>query len=259
MKTFIHWKSALMLISLSGIGFCSIAQSTKDIFEKCETNNDCKSGNCVTLRTGEKKCSKCSQDELNGLTQKVDENCKMWDQGVLGYNDLRNEFGSKNEVSLISLNYRMQACKSCYDARSNREYKCWDGGDAGHKEQLDKLKESMNYLEGLINEKTRNGLGYNCDPEKYQHMVEDINSNCRDIDQLFEKYGHFEEKEGSCRDLEDLIDKCIDCREAWEDLMNNCFRNGASSERVKRFADIKDMEKIAKETLDKRKSKNLCK
>lgn len=259
MKNPNYFKLAFIIITITTLQDCAFGQSTKDIFEKCETNNECKTGYCVTLRTGEKKCCKCDQSKLDDMTRKVDENCKMWDKGVLGYSDLKNEFGSKNELSLINLNYRMDACKSCYTARSNREYDCWGGGDQAHKDELEKLKISMNYLEGVINEKTRYYLAYNCDPEKYEHTQDDINSNCRDIDQLFAKYGLFEEKEGSCSELTNLIDKCIDCREAWEDMMNNCFRNGASSERTKRFNEVKDMEKISKETLDKRKSKNLCK
>ncbi len=43
-------------------------QNQKEIFESCETNNDCKSGYCVTLGTGEKKCADCDQSELDYLT-----------------------------------------------------------------------------------------------------------------------------------------------------------------------------------------------
>jgi hypothetical protein len=256
MKHFIYLVAIIVMIA--AIPLISLGQN-KDINETCETGKDCKSGNCVTTQSGAKKCSDCDQYKLDGLTAKVAEKCKDWDKGVLGYADIKNEFGSKNELSLVLLNMRKDACKACYDARSEREYSCWKGGDPGHITQLEELKKSMNYLDGIIYEKKRDNLAYNCDPGKYADLQEDITDNCKGIDELFAKYGLNDNKEGSCREIEDLLNKCIDCREAWVNLMYNCFNNNGSSERMKRFNEVKDMEKITKETLEAKKSKSLCK
>lgn len=239
---------------------CSlIAQNEKDVNEKCEVNGDCKSGNCVTVKDGGKVCSDCTQDQLNGFTAVVDEKCKQWDKGILGYSDLVNEFNSKNEVSLVILNVRMEACKACYTARSDREHACWKGGDPGHIKQMDEMKKSMNYLDGLMNEKMRNKLAYNCGPDVFDHTQHDIDENCKDLDNLFEKYGHDDDKQVDCGEISKLLDKCIDCREAWKSMIDECFKNGASDQRMKRYNEVLDMEKITKETLDSKKSKNLCK
>lgn len=259
MKRKFHFKSiSYIVVFLSFIVKVS-AQDQKEVLENCETNADCKSGYCVTLRSGEKKCSNCDQSALEGFSSKVDEYCKDLDKGILGYSDLEREFGSKNDVSLILLNYRLESCKKCYDARSERENKCWNGGDGGHKVQLEELKKSMNYLEGIINEKTRYKLAYNCEVDKFEDLEEDIQDNCEGLDDLFAKYGLNDNKEGPCSEIKNLIDKCIDCREAWEDMMSNCFRNGASDARVKRLNEVQDMEKIAKETLEAKEENKLCK
>ena len=129
--------------------------------------------------------------------------CKDFDKGIFGYADLEREFGSKNEVSLIQLNYRAKYVKECLEARSNRENTCWDGGDSGHKTQIEDLKKSTNYLQGLIDDKTRNNLAYNCEPDRFDDSQEDIDDNCKEIDDLFAKYGQKDDpgKEVSCSDI----------------------------------------------------------
>jgi Novel toxin 16 len=254
MKHLICLATALLLA-----GTAVLTAQTKEVNDPCEGDKDCKSGNCVTTKSGEKKCSDCDQSKLRSYTEKVDEKCKDWDKGILGYSDLKNQFGSKTEVSLMLLNMRKEACKGCYDARSERENTCWKGGDPGHKKQMEEMVESMRYIDGVMDEKKRYYLAYKCEPGKYEDLVEDITDNCKGLDELFAKYGLNDNKEGSCREIEDLIDKCIDCREAWTDLVYYCFDNSPSAERTKRFNEVKDMEKIAKETLAEKKSKNLCK
>jgi Novel toxin 16 len=223
------------------------ALAAKDVNESCEADADCDSGHCVTVKDGGKKCSDCDQDKLGSLTSGVDEKCKDFDSGIFGYSALEREFGSRNEVSLVQLNYRAKYVKECLDARSNRENTCWDGGDSGHKTQIDELKKTISYLQGLIDDKSRNNLGYNCEPDKYDDLQEDIDDNCEDVDEDFARYGMDDGKETSCSDLDDLIDESIDCREALEDMADNCFRNGAPAARVKRLADVRDIERIANE------------
>jgi len=254
-------KQVIFLAALAACTSVSLLKGqTKETNEICDgTDKDCKSGYCVTTQSGEKKCSDCNQYELDGYTSRVTERCKDQEKGLLGYSDLRNEFGSKNELSLNLLYMRKEACKACYDARSERENKCWKGGDPGHKTQLEELVKAMNYLDGIIDEKKRNNLGYSCEPGRYEDLLEDIDDNCKGIDELFAKYGLNDDKEGSCREIEDLLNKCIDCREAWTDFVYYCFSNSPSAERTKRFNEVKDMEKITKETLEAKKSKGLCK
>src|SRR6266849_1738422 len=150
MKSIFCFKASLTTYTLIFLSFSGFGQSQKEVNETCETNNDCQSGNCVTLKSGNKKCSDCAQDKLDDYTRTVDEKCHEWDKGILGYSDLEREFGSKTEVSLVILNYRMDACKACYLARSNREQNCWKGGDPGHEDEMEAMKKAMKYLEGLM-------------------------------------------------------------------------------------------------------------
>jgi hypothetical protein len=76
---------------------------------------------------------------------------------------------------------------------------------------------------------------------------------------LFDKYGKDNDEMVESQSLHDLIDKCKDCREAYEHMVNNCFRNGASSARTTRLKEIQDMEEEAKKTLSSKESRGLLK
>jgi hypothetical protein len=238
-------------LSLTLLGFSFGGPTQKYVNESCSSDSDCRSSHCVNVKGGDRKCSDCEQSKLDDLTRTVDERCKDFDSGIFGYSDLVREFGSKNEVSLVRLNYRARYVRECLDARTNREHTCWNDGDSGHKTQIEELRKTLNYLQGLIDDKTRYNLGYTCEPDRYEDTQEDIDDNCKGVDSLFEKYGMNDGKEVSCSDINELIQKCMECREALADMIDDCFRNGAPSDRVKRLADMRDMEKIAKEKKDK--------
>lgn len=237
--------------SLALLGMTFRPAPQKSVNESCSADSDCRSGHCVTVKGGDRKCSDCDQNKLDDLTRVKESKCENFDRGIFGYNDLKREFDSKNEVSLVKLNYRATYVKECLDARVNREHTCWDDGDSTHRGEIDELRKTLNYLQDLINDKTRNNLGYTCEPDRYEDVQEDIDDNCKEVNSLFEKYGMADGKDVSCSDINNLIDKCGDCREALEDMVNNCFRNGAPSARVKRLEEVRDMEKIAKEKKDK--------
>jgi hypothetical protein len=244
--------------------FCipTFAQSTKNIGEVCESDADCGSKYCVTVtvRNETKKiCCNCDQNQLNGYTEKVTQYCKNQQGGMLAYADLKTEFGSKNELSLVMLNVRRTACADCLKARNDRESACFNGGDDEHKGEIQNMKDAIDYIDGIINEKKRNKLAYYCDDYTFENALEDVEDNCKDLNSLFEKYGIDNSNDVYCSDIANLVDKCIDCREAYEYLVNNCFRDGLSDERSKRFQEVKDMEKISKETYDKRRNENRCK
>lgn len=227
------------------------AVAQKSVNESCSADSDCRSGHCVTVRGGDRKCSNCEQSKLDDLTRTVDDKCKDFDSGIFGYSALEREFGSRNEVSLVVLNYRAKYVRECLEARTNRENACWDGGDSGHKTQIEELRKTLNYLQGVIDEKTRYNLGYTCEPDKYEDLQEDIDDECKEVDDLFAKYGRDDGKEVSCSDINGLIDKLIDCREALEDMVDDCFRNGAPGARVKRLEEVREMEKKAREKKEK--------
>ncbi len=243
------------------------SQSTKSIGERCEKDDDCSSGHCVTVTVkGETKtiCCNCDQNQLNGYTEKVTQYCKNQQGGMLAYKDIKDEldsrFDSKKEVSLVMLNVRRTACQECLKARNDRESSCFNGGtDDEHKDEIQKMKDAIDYIELLIKVKKEAKLAYYCDDYTYENAMDDVEDNCKDITSLFEKYGVDNSNEIYCSDMANLVDKCIDCREAYEYLVNNCYRDGLSEELSKRFQEVKDMEKIAKETYEKRKNEGRCK
>ncbi len=251
----------LLVCSLTSISFNDYGQN-KSVNEPCSGDSDCKSGHCVTVRTkdGEKKlCCDCDKSKLDGYTDKVNEKCKQVEAGEAKITDIKDAIGKNKEVYLVVLNQKLEYWKGCYIARYEREKTCWDYGDDAHKDKLKEANDAQDYITRLIDEKKRDGYGINCDENEFENIQDDIDDNCKGIDELFAKYGLNDKKEGSCRDLEDLIDKCIDCREAWVNIVNTCFRFGVSNERKKRLEEVKDMEKIAKETLEAKKRDNLCK
>lgn len=237
----------------------SEALALKDVNESCEADSECQSGHCVTVKVpdeeDQKVCCNCDQDKLAYYTTPVNDNCHNLGKNIFGYNDLP-EPDSKDEVSLIELNYRAKYVKECLGARLSRENECWAGGNPGHKEQIEELKKTTNLLQVLIDEKTSNKLAYNCQRDRFDHIQEDIDHNCKGIDDLFEKYGGKDEagKEVSCNDIDDLVDKCVDCKEALKDMVDTCFSNGAPDVRAKRLNDVRGMEEIAKE-----KKESMCK
>jgi hypothetical protein len=212
----------LIFLAFASVPFQAIAQ--KDINEECENDADCQSGHCVTVRRkdGEKKvCSLCDQSQLDDYTSNVTDKCKNLDAGIFGYVDVESEFKSQNEVSLVNLHSRAKYVNDCYDAPSDRENTCFDQKyDDEHQEEMDKLTRALNALNRLIDKKTENKLGYNCEPDKYHDLQEDIKENCEDIDKLFEKYA-MHEGEVSCSDLSALTLKLVDCRQAFKEMVDD--------------------------------------
>lgn len=251
-----------VLLSLSIVPLTvgqNLAQS-KSTHEACTADAECKSGYCVTLKDGNKKCSTCSQSDLNGYTGKVDESCKNKSGGVLAFSDVKQEFANDTErdVNYNALSERLAACKSCLSARETREDKCWEDGDAGHRDQISNMKEAVYYLEQVMDTKKSRKLAYYCDDGKYKDTVEDIRDNCDRVDDGFKKYVSDNPTELSCSDLSDVVGDLVDCRETYDSLRSDCFKDGFSDPIAKRSDRVREMERVSKETLDKRKGAGTC-
>lgn len=258
--------SSLFLFQLLCINV--YAQGSKQINENCANDADCASGlYCVTVTIDGNKttrCSKCNQSSLDSYTAEVDAKCKNRGKGMLAFSDLKSEFGSKNEVSLMELKSRQEACKECLYARTKREGECWNGGDAGHLTQINDLKDAINYLDGLINEKTRNKLAYYCDDSNYDSYKSKVQDECKDVKSLFDKYGSYKAEQRDCREIESLIADCKSCKEALDNFKYYCFKDGLPEKLLRDlgfivYKDVEDMITISTETLNKTKSDGFCK
>lgn len=188
---------------------------------------------------------KCTQSTLDGYTADVDARCKNRGKGMLGFSDLKSEFGSKNEVSLIELKSRAAACKECLYVRTKRESECWNGGDAWHLTQINDLKDVINYLDGVINEKTRNKLAYYCDDSNYDNYKNKTQNSCRGIKSMFEKYGLYKEEPVDCSNIRNLISSCKSCKEVLDNLKYYCFKDGLPEKLIKElgfmyYQDVQD-------------------
>jgi len=205
------------------------------------------------------KCCDCDQGKLDTYTAIKKEKCDNKSKGDLAYSDLIREFSKENELSLQRLNERRDMCRECLEARLNRENTCWDGGDATHRDEIEKMKTATGYLDDIIDYQKRNKLGYSCSEDTYERAVDEIEDECDEVDGLFKRYVYDNPSDVYCSDIQKVIDECEDCREAWEDLKDDCYRDGMTEKREKRFAEVKTMENLAKEELDKRKSAGTCK
>lgn len=267
MKT-IYSKTIYVFLLMLLITDNTYAQGTKQINEECTADADCASGlYCVKVNingSATTRCCKCNQYALDGYTAEVDAKCKNRGKGMLGFSDLKSEFGSKNEVSLMELKSREEACKECLYARTKRESECWNGGDAGHLTQINDLKDAINYLDGIINEKTRNKLAYYCDDSNYDNYKRKTQDYCKDVKSMFDKNGLYKEEPVNCSDIETLISNCKSCKEALDNLKYYCFKDGLPEKLIKDlgfidYKDVEDMITISTETLNKSKSNSLCK
>jgi hypothetical protein len=255
-KRIFRWAAVLLA---TGIVSLAQAQSKKDINQSCSDDKECESGHCVKTEDGEWKCCDCDQEKLDRLTAVKHDKCDNKSKGDLAYSDLTREFTKENELSLQRLNERRDMCRECLAARLDRENTCWDGGDPTHKDEIEKMKTATRYLDDVIDYQQRNKLGYSCSKDRYEDLVEEIDDECDEVDALFKRYVYDNPSDVYCSDIQKVLDECEDCREAWDNLKGDCYGDGMSDKRQKRFEEVKTMETLAKETLEKRKSDGTCK
>ena len=193
----------------------------------------------------------------------VQDSCKDLDE-IGRYRDLKDELkkhaNSKAEFSLPYLYNRRDLNAKCLTARSTRENSCWkDQMDAGHKEQIDQLKEALNATEALISDSIRNGKAYKVDREQFDELMEDEEDNCENLRKDFEWLSRIEEdQQADCTELSSVADRAQDCREVRKSIVD-AFQERASSERLQALKEAEAAESEAKRMLELKKSKGLCK
>ena len=241
----------------------SLAQ-TKRVPEECASNEQCETNNCVQLKEESRKvCLYCPQGDYDRYWSDVQSHCKDLDE-IGRYRDLKDELkkhaNSKAEFSLPYLHNRRDLNARCLTARSTRENSCWrDQMDAGHKEQIDQLKEALSATEALISDSIRNGKAYKVDPAQFDELMEDEEDNCEDLRKDFEWLSSLrEDEQADCTAISSVADRAQDCREVRRSIVDS-FQDRASSERMQALKEAEAAESEAKRMLDLKKSKSLCK
>lgn len=266
-------KTMLTGILVLFLATISYAQKLADVGEDCSSAK-CKSGlYCVKLRNGDTVCSECTQSQLDSYTSKVDDYCK---EGALismkalrkaGYGE-----GTFNAMNEPKLKEALDNAKRCLKAREDRENACWNGGDKGHKEQIQDVKNGINELDKAINDRRGAKLLYNCDPSRYESNVKEYQRKCEFLksandvlDKMEDEAAKTVDTEGAkmdCRKVEDFNKKCKECEEALDDLIDDCFKGSESNIFTKAANDFKQVKKLqeqSKKLLDDLKSDKLCK
>lgn len=248
-----------VLLALSSNSF---AQNTP-VSEACEKDEDCQTGNCVSLKEENKKvCLYCRQSDYDGYWLEVQAKCKDLDE--LGrYADLQSELkksvNRKNEYSLPYLFNRRENSANCLTARSTRENNCWkDKTDSEHQRKINDLKEALKFTDDLINDSIRNGKAYTVDRAHFDDLLNDEEENCKELPSDFKWFSDIKDDEKlDCSRLSSVIDHAIDCREVRKSIAD-VFKDGASAERKDALKEAEAAEAEAKRTLDLKKSKSLC-
>jgi len=253
----------LILVLGLALSAVSLAQN-KRVPEECSADSDCESNNCVQLKEeGKKVCLYCRQSDYESYWSDVQDKCKNLD-AIGRYSDLKSELrkaaNKRDEFSLTELYSRRDLNRDCLKARSTRENSCWkDQIDSGHKQQIDDLTEALNATEGLINDSIRNGKAYKVDREHFDHLTEDEAKDCEKLHQDFEWLSNIKDDDpADCSEISSVANRAHDCRQVREEIVN-VFQDRASSERMDALKEAKDVESEAKQMLELKESKHLCK
>ncbi|MCQ9124035.1 RHS repeat-associated core domain-containing protein, partial [Rodentibacter caecimuris] len=117
-------KAALVTLGIFGVGV---------VAEEAMKNREQTSSETKAENTSKCNKPKCPDDVYKQLTEKV-EKAKVYSSSLKKCLD---------SMSNDELQLRINAANMELDARMERENRCWDGGDAGHKEQMNDIQNRI--------------------------------------------------------------------------------------------------------------------
>jgi hypothetical protein len=253
----------------------SQAQSTAGVNEACGPNKLCSSGlYCVKVEPDDDTqydyvCCECDQSKLKGYTDKKKECCKPELTSGIDRNPIFSDAkASDNRVEVVVFDKIMENVKKCQEARLAREEACWDGGNPGHIQAINQLKQQNANLSNEKREWIDDKMVYYTTKSSYESALSNFKYKCplsrtEDIeDDLEDMQDDFEDKKPiDCDDLEDFIEECEKCQDAAADFLDDCFNDNVSN-MPEEYFDMFDKSgtvwKQAKDLLSKVKSESLC-
>jgi hypothetical protein len=223
---------------------------------------------CVQLKDETEKCAACNQGDLDGYSRDVDEKCsKGWTPD--SSEKYRDATASDKRVLVDVFDLMLSTAKDCRTARAYREQRCWNGGDQGHREAIDKVDESIQRISDMKNECIRTKLVYYGSVDTYKSRLSTFNSKCTQdinigatkskLDDMNQEQN--DGKKINCSDIEQHGDNLARCYAAATDLLNDGFA-GSSDKFPGEYAEIlrqaDQTGKQAKDLLSTVNDKSLC-
>ncbi|MEL6810171.1 MAG: hypothetical protein AAFP76_02425 [Bacteroidota bacterium] len=253
----------------------------QDVGEECDKGN-CDSGlHCVNvrMRSGPAQlCSECTQSELNSLTANVTAKCKWmkktgggWypDKNPMYQDAISSADPDQDRVPVEIYDELLEKTKECGRAREKRDNECWDGGDLGHNDARQGVKEMNTNIGKLKRKDIDDKKVFYGSKSSYESAMRTYLSDCRGLNlsrmednlEAVQKQLNKEEKV-DCDDLEEWMESCEECFEVAQDLVNSAFGGSSSKtpdEIYRTMGDAEALFELGEELLKNAKKEKLCK
>ncbi len=253
----------------------SKAQSTADVNEACGPNKLCDQGlYCVKVEPDDDTqydyvCCECDQSKLSGYTAKKKECCKAeLIAGIDRNPGFKESTARDGRVAVVAFDEIAENIKKCREARTAREEACWDGGNPGHKQAIEQLRNQNSNLASDKRDWISDKKVFYTTKSAYESALSNFNYKCplsrteTIKDKVEDMQDDFEDKKPvDCDALEDYIEECEKCQDEAEDFLDDCFNDNVSNmplEYFNMFDKSGTVWKQAKDLLSKVKSASLC-
>ena len=255
-------------------GFLSLSAQTKEVNQDCTDDDDCKSGTCLTLESGDKVCGTCSQSTFNSLKRAKTSACggfnSRWTPKTS--EEYQGSEASDGRVSRESFDRMTDKAKGCKNAREKLSETCFKNGERwdkyDHEGQVEQIENSIDKIERLMTDKIRAKEVYYCSKSTYDSRLRTYESKCERLDtrrikdQLEDMLDDMEDgKKVDCDDIEDWAEDCEECYEAAKDLYDDCFKRSSSympEDYYDKMEAAKDMMEEAEKLKDMAEDDDLC-
>jgi len=230
------------------------AGGAKSTSEKCATDDECKKGHCHTKKDGDKVCVDCSSQKIEDTRRMIEKYCHDDDRDYpRGCRDLpRTE-----EIAEKWFTLRIENATTCINIRKDENSSCWDGGNPGHRDQVDQTEAARATCYKELNTRQGNGGIYDCSDSTYASLANDEAKACSSWGRGCQEWST-DSKEINCREVEDAMKKPLECTAAIENLDRNCLPR-LSSQRESQYSKAMKAVDYCKEVLRYKNDNKLCK
>lgn len=240
----------LMVGAWSAVAVVAYASGgPKKTAEACTEDSECSRGHCYQKQNNDKVCVDCSASESSDFRGQVQRYCKDEPRGC-------TSIPQTEEAPEEYFNVRITNGDRCIAARDGENSRCWNSGDAGHKEALDVAEKARPNCYDELNTRKGNGGICHCSDSAYASRAADANSACNSYGRACADYSK-DDKTVDCGKLEDAMKASNRCVETVERLDSDCLER-LSRNRETQFKNAKNAYDSCKEILDYKKDKKLC-
>src|SRR5690606_28506270 len=143
----------------------------KKLAEACNEDKECSRGHCHKKENGDKVCVDCSSSMISDVRGQIQRYCK---------DEVRkcDDISKTQEASEKYFTLRIESSDRCIAARKEENKACWNGGDAGHRKQVDDAERSRKNCYDELNTRKGNGGIYTCSDSTYASRSKDTDSAC---------------------------------------------------------------------------------